>query len=1173
MKSIKVLFAFAAIVAIQLAYGQCGPLATAYNQNNGQDGIMFDVQAITSVEITSWDINCGGTTHTFEIYYRPGTHVGFQNNAAGWTLLGTAAGVNGPVNVATPIPIPISVILCAGDVGAFYITSTSTSGSIDYTNGPGVGTVIASDANLQIKCGTGKDYPFAASFTPRSPNVTAHYNCLSLSCCAAQSITATPGACAGGVYSTTGTFTFLNPPAGGQLIVEDCNGVQQVFSPPFTSPLNYTLTGQNPNGLGCDVTAYFTSDPSCTVTQTYTAPMCACDASWTVPTPVCSTDPSINLSALITGDTGGNWSGTGVTGSSFNPASGTQSVTYTAPLGCTSVQTITVTPTATATWTIPTGLCDSGSPIDLSTYITGTTGGTWSGTGITGSMFDPSVGTQSITYTVGTAPCDDAVTQTITVTPQADATWTIPPALCTTGSPVDLNTYITGTTGGTWSGTGVTGNMFDPSNGSQTITYTVGTAPCDDVLSQLITVVSNADASWTIPTGLCDSGTPIDLSTYVTGTAGGTWSGTGITGNMFDPSVGTQSITYSVGTVPCNDVLTQTINVGVQTDATWSAPTGLCTASPQVDLSTYITGTTGGTFSGTGISGNMFDPSVGTQTITYSVGIAPCDDQLDVTINVAALPNGSWTVPTGLCIGDAPIDLTAYITGDLGGTWTGTGMTGSTFDPASGTQSITYEVGTVPCNHVVTQTINVVTLPDPNWTIPTNICETDAPFDLTPFVTGNPGGVWSGTGISGNMFDPSVGTQSITYTVGSGSCMDLLAQTITVSTMPDPSWTTTLMCTSSAPINLDNLITGTTGGTWSGTGVTGNVFDPTNGSQSVTYTVTSGACIATSAQTISAVTPAASATSTNASCFGLADGTASASATGGSGNYTYSWNTTPAQASANATGLAAGTYTVTVTDVDAGCTTTADVTIIEPTQILLTLTPTNVCAPALGSASVSASGGVGGFTYNWSPVPSTASTVDGVDSAMATVVVTDGNGCVVTDSVFVTVYPQPTIVISPDTLIYWGDFALLTASGGIGYNWSPNADLSCDDCPNPVATPDIPTTYCVTVTDMYGCINDACTFVDIELVCGEVFVPTAFSPNDDGENDFLCVYTDCWDQLTFTVYNRWGEKVFQNSSEDICWDGTWNGKELNPAVFVYTVDGRLLNGQVVSLKGNVSLVK
>ncbi|UKN03391.1 gliding motility-associated C-terminal domain-containing protein [Paracrocinitomix mangrovi] len=897
-----------------------------------------------------------------------------------------------------------------------------------------------------------------------------------------------------------------------------------------------------------------------------------CNAGWTTTT-ACSTDGPINLNALITGDAGGTWSGTGVSGNTFNPASGTQSVTYTSPNGCDSTQTITVTPTANGSWTPPTGLCTSSALVDLNSLVTGTAGGTWSGTGVSGNMFDPSVGTQSITYAVGTAPCNATSTQTISVVAQADASWTIPTGLCNSGSPIDLNTFITGTTGGSWSGTGITGSMFDPSVGTQSITYSVGTAPCDASLTQTITVGTVTTATWTQPTGLCTSSSAIDLNTLVTGTAGGTWSGTGVSGSMFDPSVGTQSITYTVGTAPCDATSTQTITVGIQADASWTPPTGLCTASPVVDLSTLITGTTGGTWSGTGVTGTSFDPSVGTQSLTYSVGTAPCDDAITQTINISNLPDASWTIPTNLCEGDAPIDLTAFITGVAGGVWSGTGVTGSMFDPSVGTQSITYTVGTAPCEDVVTQSISVATILDASWTPATNICTDSGPFDLNTIITGDTGGSWSGTGVSGNMFDPSVGTQSLTYTVGSGGCQATSTQTFTVNTPPNPSWTTTMLCTSSAPVNLNNQITGDTGGTWSGTGVSGNVFDPFFGTQNITYTVTANGCTSTLSQDIVVVNPAATITSTQVSCFGATDGQATVSVSGGSGNYTYSWNSTPPQTSTTASGLASGTYIVTVTDVDGGCTVQESVTIIEPAEILLTMTAQNACYPDLGSATVVATGGVGGFSYNWSPVSSTTATATGIDSAMATVIVTDANGCTATDSIFVNVWDAPIIEISNDTTIHYGDEAQLIASGGVSYSWTPDEDLSCSDCPNPIANPIQDTYYCVTAQDANGCVSTECMTMFVEIVCGDVFVPSAFSPNNDGENDVLCVYSDCIKTMTFTIYNRWGERVYETNNMNICWDGTWKGKALNSAVFVYVLDGYLINGEPVNQKGNISLIR
>ena len=97
--------------------------------------------------------------------------------------------------------------------------------------------------------------------------------------------------------------------------------------------------------------------------------------------------------------------------------------------------------------------------------------------------------------------------------------------------------------------------------------------------------------------------------------------------------------------------------------------------------------------------------------------------------------------------------------------------------------------------------------------------------------------------------------------------------------------------------------------------------------------------------------------------------------------------------------------------------------------------------------------------------------------------------------------------------------------------------------------------------------------VKVIIECGDVFVPSAFSPNNDGENDYLCVYTNCWDQMYIRIFNRWGELVYENSSENICWDGTWKGQKLDPAVFVYTLEGTLINGEQVSKKGNITLTR
>jgi gliding motility-associated-like protein len=608
-------------------------------------------------------------------------------------------------------------------------------------------------------------------------------------------------------------------------------------------------------------------------------------------------------------------------------------------------------------------------------------------------------------------------------------------------------------------------------------------------------------------------------------------------------------------------------------DPAWTATTA-CSTDPPINLDALITGDAGGVWSGTGVTGNMFDPSSGTQSITYT-NAAPCTDFSTQNITVTTSADAGWTPPAAICEVDGVIDLTVLITGTAGGTWSGTGVTGTNFDPSglAGPIAITYAVGTPPCDAASIQNITVVTNPDPTWTPPINLCSSSPLVDLNTSITGTAGGTWSGTGVTGNNFDPASGTQSITYTVGSGSCQQILAQNITVGTGGDPSWTTTALCTSDAPINLDPLITGDPGGIWSGTSVTVNIFDPFNGTQSVTYTVGVGACAQTSTQDITVVEPQLIIVPTNIACFGSTDGSANVTVTGGSGNYTYSWDSTPAQGTQNATNLGAGNYTVTVTDNIAGCIVSETTTIIEPSEITGTLTAANGCGTGSGIASISAAGGVGGFTYVWNNSPSTLESAINLDSAMHTVIVTDGNGCTFTDSILVETFPSPIVTTITDTVLAYGTCLPIPAYGANTYNWAPNYELDCDDCQTPIGCPEIETIYCVTGTDLNGCSDTACVKVSIEIICGEVFVPTGFSPNGDGENELECVYSDCLEQFTFSIFNRWGEKVFETSEKSICWDGIWKGKELNSAVFVYVLDGRLINGESVSKKGNITLTR
>jgi gliding motility-associated-like protein len=88
-----------------------------------------------------------------------------------------------------------------------------------------------------------------------------------------------------------------------------------------------------------------------------------------------------------------------------------------------------------------------------------------------------------------------------------------------------------------------------------------------------------------------------------------------------------------------------------------------------------------------------------------------------------------------------------------------------------------------------------------------------------------------------------------------------------------------------------------------------------------------------------------------------------------------------------------------------------------------------------------------------------------------------------------------------------------------------------------------------------------------------VFVANVFSPNGDGFNDVLHLKGKGISQFLFTIYDRWGEKVFETTDISIGWDGNFKGKPMDPGVFVYYVTGKLENGDAINKKGNVTLLR
>lgn len=154
------------------------PVFTTLATDNNQDGIMFDINALNTVTIDEFETHFDPDTYDeIRIYYKVGTHVGFENTAGAWTLVGTEPNfTSSGIGTADLIPIPVNIIIPAGQTYAFYITTDGAQCCTKYTNGTGVGNVHTADGNIEILEGTGKDALFGTNYQPRIFNGTVHYS-------------------------------------------------------------------------------------------------------------------------------------------------------------------------------------------------------------------------------------------------------------------------------------------------------------------------------------------------------------------------------------------------------------------------------------------------------------------------------------------------------------------------------------------------------------------------------------------------------------------------------------------------------------------------------------------------------------------------------------------------------------------------------------------------------------------------------------------------------------------------------------------------------------------------------------------------------------------------------------------------------------------------------------
>ena len=482
--------------------------------------------------------------------------------------------------------------------------------------------------------------------------------------------------------------------------------------------------------------------------------------------------------------------------------------------------------------------------------------------------------------------------------------------------------------------------------------------------------------------------------------------------------------------------------------------------------------------------------------------------------------SADWTNPGVLCENVGAIDLSTYITGTLGGSFSGQGVSGTLFNPngLEGPIDLTYTViPTNECNNIpasITHTVNVVATPDAGFDLPDTLCGTQANFDLTETITGTVGGTFSGTGVSNSILNLSGinGSVSITYTIGTGSCTDSQTNDVLVINLSTPVVSgETVFCNGDSPTALNSTAdVGATINWYADSNLetlisSGENFTPTS-NLTTSYFVNqqSGACQSDSVEVEVEFNSATIPTGDTLLEYCVPSNLPLAEV---SGDGTITWYTSPALSNPIETGLSyqatSPDETLYVTAIQGQC---------ESEPLLITFVQLQVSA---------------------------AFSTD-IDSGYVSldVQVTDES-------------------VNAETCI-WSINDSLIQFDGVG-------TLTFD-------TPGIYSLQAICST-AEGCADTVSREINVKDDELDIEIPNVFTPgNGDALNDLFQVKHNAVKTFTAQIFNRWGKLLYTWADPNEGWDGTFNGEKITDGTYFYTITGTDIKDNPFEKKGTVTML-
>jgi gliding motility-associated-like protein len=895
--------------------------------------------------------------------------------------------------------------------------------------------------------------------------------------------------------------------------------------------------------------------------------------------------------------------------------------------------TLTINNPFTPSLSLVSPLCDVSTPVQL----VGTPGGgVWGGSPAvsTGGFFNPALANNSlvtVSYSVAAGNCMVSNSGTIEVSKFHTAALTSSVSLRCVQDPLFyLKNIVQDTATGSWSGTNVTNNFFNPAGlatGNYILTYNSPSYPnptvCPSSTTLVMPVFNPPVPQITAIVPRCNTSGPVQLSASP---SGGVWSGNpGVSPvGVQTPSLnsnGVNSVTYTAGQGTCVAASSRTFSVSrFNTAALTGTIPQLCVNNAGFNLMSIVQNTTGA-WSGISVSNGAFLPAglpTGIYTLQYNTSSFPdatlCPDSRSINVSVLNPPTPSIQAAGPFCSRDATVQMNVI---PAVGQWlsssylSSTGVLTPSLAPI-GNNMISYVIGTNTCN--TQQTIFV----DVEAFVPAtviqqlrDVCVTTPVINLAPF-TANSTGNWVGQGITGNNFSPAMagaGQFDLIYKTASqpsNLCPDADTLSVRVFSLAAPLVNAAgPFCNNALPVKLKvSPLGGVFAGANTGALSTDGLFNPALGvigKNLISYSISSGPCIAYTQATVEveAFVSAAIIRSpdlaycVNQEPFNLNGFVQNPGGTWTGPGLVGANMFNPALANVGGKNILTyhtqsknnallcpdvSTLILTVKDLPKASIQTSSLSGCAPLKVTFS-SPENTMGKGLWSLDD------GSKTEGFSMAHTF--TRSGTYDVIYNYEDTEAPGCSLQVKLSnpVIVYPQPVAGFEVPEEITMNDPKVKFQNTSTPlmdnqYLWTVQGLEQYFDVHPVIEFPERGT-YRINLqaTDVRGCKAEVTRFVEVKNDFG-FFIPNSFTPNFDGLNDFFMPvfspYGIDTEGYSLQVFDRWGREVFTTHNTATAWDGTYlnkGGNLLKEDTYTYQVQVRDLDGRVYKKQGTVSLLR